>query len=163
MLELHIIHRHERVMTITTDRIERETLIAAPQDRVWAMVAQPGWWVADEGSLTDEVAEEGRSVLAKNSAYGEFPVRVEKVDPTSYLAYRWASAFPGVELRDDNSTLVEFTLTPEGDGTRLRVVESGFGSLAGATEQIDQAQQQNADGWIEVLDSFRSRVEKAAA
>ena len=76
MLELHIIHRHERVMTITTDRIERETLIAAPQDRVWAMVAQPGWWVADEGSLTDEVAEEGRSVLAKNSAYGEFPVRV---------------------------------------------------------------------------------------
>lgn len=148
---------------MTTDRIERDTLIAAPQDRVWAMVAQPGWWVADEGSLADEVAQEGRSVVAKNSVYGEFPVRVEKVDPTSYLAYRWASAFPGAQLSDDNSTLVEFTLSSEGDHTRLRVVESGFGSLAGATEQVDQARQQNADGWIEVLAGFRSRVENVAA
>jgi uncharacterized protein YndB with AHSA1/START domain len=39
-------------------------------------------------------------------------VRVEKVAPPTYVAYRWVSAFPGEELPDDNSTLVEFTLTP---------------------------------------------------
>lgn len=148
---------------MTTDRIERDTLIAAAQDHVWAMVARPGWWVADEGSLAAEIAQEGRSVVAKNSTYGEFPVSVEKVDPTSYLAYRWASAFPGAPLSSDNSTLVEFMLTSEGDHTRLRVVESGFASLVGAPDQIDDAQAQNAVGWIEVLDGFRSRVENAAA
>ncbi|MGW1006637.1 hypothetical protein [Streptomyces sp. NPDC002520] len=33
------------------DRIERETLIAAPLERVWSLVAQPGFWVADKASL----------------------------------------------------------------------------------------------------------------
>ena len=148
---------------MSEDRIERETLIAAPLERVWSLVTQPGFWVAEEADLAGTEAREGESMVATNAQYGDFPVRVERVEPPTYVAYRWASAFPGQELRADNSTLVEFTLTPEGDGTRLRVVESGFGSLAGATEQIDQAQQQNADGWIEVLDGFRSRVEKAAA
>ncbi|GAB3715557.1 SRPBCC domain-containing protein [Mariniluteicoccus flavus] len=148
---------------MTTDRIERETLIAAPLDRVWAMVAQPGWWVADEGTLTQQLAEEGQSMVAKNSTYGEFPVRVEKVDPPSYLAYRWASAFPGAELRDDNSTLVEFLLSIEGDATRLRVVESGFGSLTGPEDHRDKAMDQNADGWGHVLADFRTRVEATLA
>lgn len=115
---------------MSMDRIERETLIAASLDRVWSLVAEPGFWVADQGTLTGSTAREGESLVAKNAEYGNFPVRVEKVEPQTYLAYRWASAFPGEELREDNSTLVEFTLTPEGDKTRLRVVESGFAALA---------------------------------
>jgi uncharacterized protein YndB with AHSA1/START domain len=113
------------------DRIERETLIAAPLERVWSLVTQPGFWVADEASLPGTVAREGESMIAKNPHHGDFPVRVEKVEPPTYVAYRWTSAFPGQELREDNSTLVEFTLTAEGDKTRLRVVESGFAALAG--------------------------------
>lgn len=148
---------------MNADRIERDTLIEASLERVWSLVAEPGFWVADEGSLAGTVAREGKSVVARNSEYGEFPVRVEKVEPPTYLAYRWASAFPGQELREDNSTLVEFTLSREGDKTRLRVVESGFAALAGSEELRDKALKDNTGGWPQVLDAFRKRAEQPAA
>jgi len=148
---------------MSEDRIERETLIAAPLERVWSLVAQPGFWVADKASLPGTVAREGESLVAKNSNYGDFPVRVEKVQPPTYLAYRWASAFPGQELRADNSTLVEFTLIPEGDMTRLRVVESGFAALAGSEDLRRQAMKDNTGGWPQELDALKSRAEQPDA
>lgn len=147
---------------MTEDRIERETLIAASLERVWSLVTQPGFWVADEGTLEGTLATEGESLVAKNTQYGEFPVRVERVKPQTYVSYRWASAFPGQELRDDNSTLVEFTLTTEGDQTRLRVVESGFAGLAGSQELRSQALKDNTGGWAEVLDAFKARAEQSS-
>ncbi|MCJ0874409.1 SRPBCC domain-containing protein [Streptomyces sp. AP-93] len=148
---------------MNADRIERDTLIEASLERVWSLVAEPGFWVADEGSLTGTVAREGESIVAKNSEYGEFPVRVEKVEPPTYLAYRWASAFPGQELREDNSTLVEFTLSREGNKTRLRVVESGFAALAGSEELRGKALKDNTGGWPQVLDAFKKRAEQPAS
>ena len=148
---------------MSADRIERETLIAAPLERVWSLVAEPGFWVAEEGSMSGTVAQEGESVVARNAEYGDFPVRVEKVEPPTYLAYRWASAFPGEELREDNSTLVEFTLTPEGGNTRLRVVESGFAALAGSEELRRQAVKDNTGGWPQELDALKTRAEQPPA
>ncbi len=145
---------------MTADRIERETLISAPLERVWSLVAEPGFWVAEKASLPGSVAKEGESMVARNPEYGDFPVRVEKVEPPTYLAYRWASAFPGQELREDNSTLVEFTLTPEGDKTRLRVVESGFASLAGSEELRRKAVRDNTGGWPQELDALKARAEQ---
>ncbi len=147
---------------MSEDRIERETLIVAPLERVWALVAEPGFWVADKASLPGTVAKEGESMVARNAEYGDFPVRVEKVEPPTYLAYRWASAFPGEELREDNSTLVEFTLTSEGDKTRLRVVESGFAALAGSEELRRRAVKDNTGGWPQVLDALKTRAEEPA-
>ncbi len=148
---------------MSEDRIERETLIEASLDRVWSLVAQPGFWVADAASLPGTVAREGESMVAKNAEHGDFPVRVEKVDPPNYLAYRWASAFPGQELSEDNSTLVEFTLTREGDKTRLRVVESGFAALAASEELRTQAVKDNTGGWPQVLDALKKRAEQPSA
>ncbi|MEV0381187.1 SRPBCC domain-containing protein [Nonomuraea sp. NPDC050643] len=145
---------------MSEDRIERETLIAASLERVWSLVTQPGFWVADKESLPGTVAREGESIVAKNAEYGEFPVRVEKVEPPTYVAYRWASAFPGQELQEGNSTLVEFTLTQEGARTRLRVVESGFAALAASEEQRSQAVKDNTGGWPLELDALRKRAEQ---
>ncbi|MFC4591984.1 SRPBCC domain-containing protein [Sphaerisporangium corydalis] len=147
---------------MSEDRIERETLIAASLERVWSLVNQPGFWVAEEASLVGTVAREGETMVAKNPQYGEFPVRVEKVRPQTYVAYRWTSAFPGQELRADNSTLVEFTLTPEGDKTRLRVVESGFAALNGTEEVRGRAVKDNTEGWPQVLDAFKKRAEQSS-
>ena len=148
---------------MSEDRIERETLIEASLERVWSLVAQPGFWVADKASLPGTVAREGETMVAKNPEYGDFPVRVEKVEPPTYLAYRWASAFPGEELREDNSTLVEFTLTPEGGRTRLRVVESGFAALAGSEELRGRAVKDNTGGWAQELDALKTRAEQPSA
>ncbi len=147
---------------MSEDRIEREALIAAPLERVWSLVAEPGFWVADKASLPGTVAREGETMVAKNLEYGDFPVRVEKVEPPTYLAYRWASAFPGAALREDNSTLVEFTLTAEGDKTRLRVVESGFAALAGSEELRRNAVRDNTGGWPQELDALKTRAEQSS-
>jgi uncharacterized protein YndB with AHSA1/START domain len=148
---------------MSEDRIERETLISASLERVWSLVAQPGFWVADKASLPGTVAREGETLVAKNSEHGDFPVRVEKVQPPTYLSYRWASAFPGEELRADNSTLVEFTLAREGDRTRLRVVESGFAALAGSDELRSSSLKDNTEGWPLELDALKTRAEQPAA
>jgi uncharacterized protein YndB with AHSA1/START domain len=143
---------------MSEDRIERETLIDAPVERVWSLVAQPGFWATDAASVAGTVAQAGESVVVTGS-HGEFPVRVETVTPPTYLAYRWASLFPGEQLREDNSTLVEFTLVAEGDQTRLRVVESGFSTLAASEEQRSKAVQDNSGGWPQVLKALKARAE----
>jgi uncharacterized protein YndB with AHSA1/START domain len=141
---------------MSVDRIERETLIEASLERVWSLVIEPGFWVADNPG---GVAVEGESMVASNPQYGDFPVRVEKVQPQTYVAYRWASGFPGQPLSDDNTTLIEFTLIPEGErSTRLRVVESGFAALA--ADVAAQAYKDNSGGWVEVLDAFQKRAEQ---
>jgi uncharacterized protein YndB with AHSA1/START domain len=145
---------------MSEDRIERDTLIEASLERVWSLVAQPGFWVADKASLPGTVAREGDVLVAKNSEHGDFPVRVEKVEPPTYLAYRWTSAFPGEELREDNSTLVEFTLTREGDRTRLRVVESGFTALAGSEDLRRRNLKDHTQGWPLELEALKSRAEE---
>ncbi|WP_439681191.1 SRPBCC domain-containing protein [Embleya sp. MST-111070] len=145
---------------MSVDRIERETLIEASLERVWSLVAQPGFWVADKASLPGTVAREGEEMVAKNPEYGDFPVRVVKVDPPTYLAYRWASAFPGEALREDNSTLVEFMLTAEGGRTRLRVVESGFAALTGSEKLRGKAVEDNTGGWYQELTALKTRAEQ---
>lgn len=144
------------------DRIERETLIAASVERVWSLVATPGWWVSDEENPPEGVAAPGESTIARHSEHGDFPVRVERVEPPTYVAYRWVSAFPGEELRGENSTLVEFTLTPEGDKTRLRVLETGFDSLPTTDENRQNVINDHTGGWVECLDFARTRSEQAA-
>jgi uncharacterized protein YndB with AHSA1/START domain len=118
--------------------------------------------VAEEASLAGTVAREDESMVAKNAQYGDFPVRVEKVEPPTYVAYRWASAFPGEELREDNSTLVEFTLTSEDGKTRLRVVESGFSTLNTSEDLRENAVRFNTEGWPQVFDMLKGRVEQTS-
>jgi len=141
------------------DMIKRDTLIDASVERVWSLVSAPGFWVADPESVKGTTAVEGESTVAKNPEFGEFPVRVVKVEPPSYVAYRWAPASPGQELTEGNSTLVEFTLSAEGDKTRLTVVESGFAALAVSEEVRATTVANLTEGWPQVLDAAKKRVE----
>jgi uncharacterized protein YndB with AHSA1/START domain len=148
---------------MSVDRIERDTLIAAPLERVWSLVVEPGFWAAGEGNSSGAVATEGESMVVKHPEHGDFPVRVEKVQPPTYVAYRWVSAFPGEELREDNSTLVEFTLTQEGDKTRLRVVESGFSALTTSEDNRLNVIKDHTGGWSACFDVLRKRSEEPLA
>jgi uncharacterized protein YndB with AHSA1/START domain len=144
-------------MTVN-DHIEREVFIAAPPERVWPLVAEPGFWATDDESVRGTQVREGDSLVARHSEHGEFPMRVEKADPPRYLAYRWNSAFPGEALREDNSTLVEFTLTPEAGGTRLRVVESGFAALPTSEANRQNVIKDHTAGWELCLPALAART-----
>lgn len=143
------------------DRIERDTLIDAPVERVWPLVATPGFWVALPADGEGGDAVEGGTAVVGHAEHGEFPVRVVKVEPPSYIAYRWAPATPGRDLVEGNSTLVEFTLSAEGGKTRLTVVESGFAALAVPDDVRARTVGNLTEGWPQVLDAAKKHVEES--
>lgn len=142
------------------DRIEREILIAAPPDRVWAVITAPQMWLGpDHADPAGFDLREG----AQFAFQGNYPMHIERIQPNRYLAFRWANRFPPQQPREGNSTLVEYTLAPEADGTRtrLRVVESGFASLTALPEdERRQAAKDNTGAWDGVLDHVRNETEQ---
>jgi uncharacterized protein YndB with AHSA1/START domain len=126
--------------------VEREVYVEARPETVWTAVTQPetlSRWYAYGGAEID--LRPGGRLLLRWDEHGEFRGFVEKVEPGRRFAYRYAVE-PGVEPAPGNANLVEFTLTPEAEGTRLLVVESGF-------ERLDDEQDvaQSAQAWDNAL------------
>ncbi|MGW9170248.1 SRPBCC family protein [Streptomyces decoyicus] len=150
----------------TEDRIEREISIAAPVERVWAVLTEPehvGAWFG-QGEPTPVDLRPGGIMELDHGEYGQFPTKIVKVDPPHHFSYRWASAYPGDVAVEGNSTLVEFTLTPEGDGTRLRVVESGFtGLVIPEGRRKTAGYESHSEGWSGQVENIRRYAEQLAA
>ena len=147
------------------DQIERETIIDAPIERVWALITEAehlGRWFGDAGAEVD--LRPGGAMVLRWSEHGTSHGRVVAVEPHTRFAYRWAPFQDpsGDEPGEGNSTLVEFTLEPEGDGPRLRVVESGFASLATSEEQRAKNVESNTGGWEFETGELREYAEKVA-
>jgi uncharacterized protein YndB with AHSA1/START domain len=142
------------------DKIEREIAINASIERVWDLVSEPGWWIGDGDRSGQRRERQGDLEVVEDPKYGRFPVRLEAAEPRHYVSYRWASTFPGEEPHNGNSTLVEFWLTEHGNGTRVRVVESGFASLAASEDAIRQSVAGNVDGWAQQFGILRAEAEQ---
>ena len=151
---------------MTADQIERETVIAAPVERVWALITEAehvGRWFGDSGAEVD--LRPGGAMTLRWSEHGTSIARIEQVEPHSLFSYRWAPFEDpgGEEPVEGNSTLVEFTLAAEGDGTRLRVVESGFAGLHCSHEQRAANLEGNTAGWKAELGELEAYASKVAA
>jgi uncharacterized protein YndB with AHSA1/START domain len=147
------------------DQIERETVINAPVERVWELITEAehlGRWFGDAGAEVD--LRPGGELVLRWTEYGTSRGRIVEVEPRTRLSYRWAPFKDpgGEEPVEGNSTLVEFTLQPEGDGTRLRVVESGFASLATSEDQRAKNINGNTEGWKAELGELRDYAAKVA-
>jgi uncharacterized protein YndB with AHSA1/START domain len=116
------------------DLIEREVLIEASRERVWA-------------ALTDRVN------------HGTYHAVVKRADEPSFLSYRWARG-SDAEPAEGNSTLVEFTLTDVFAGTLLRVVETGFASLRAAEAEQARAAADSTEGWQSELAGLKDHAER---
>jgi uncharacterized protein YndB with AHSA1/START domain len=127
-------------------RIEREIVIEAPVEVVWAVVTEPehiSQWFSDSVDLD---LKPGGGAVLRWREHGAVNGRVERVEPPHHFSFRWVVG-PGPELAEDNSTLVEFSLSAEGESTRLRVVESGFRNLAGSEDENQQRFDSHRRGW----------------
>jgi uncharacterized protein YndB with AHSA1/START domain len=146
---------------MTPDRIERELLISAPVERVWAVLTEPqhvGVWFG-QGEPVAVDLRPGGIMMIDHGEHGSFPTLIEKVDPPNYFAYRWASAYPGEPATEQNSTLVEFTLIPEDGQTRLKLTESGFATaVMPATQDRSDLFESHSTGWTGVLEAFTRRL-----
>jgi uncharacterized protein YndB with AHSA1/START domain len=148
---------------VDTDRIEREIVIQAPIEQVWATLTEAEHvrqWFAFDGAEVD--LRPGGAIVHTWNEHGTFHARVEKVDPPRAFSYRWALV-ADEQPRDGNSTLVEFSLEQKGDGTRLRVVEGGFATLEGSAESRSRHVAENRSGWQGAFDGLQAYVAQRAA
>ncbi|MFM9368588.1 ATPase [Streptomyces sp. Da 82-17] len=144
------------------DRIARQIDIDAPAERVWDLVARPGWYIND-GAVDAEpdLRYEDDVAVVRHPTLGEFRFRTVTLDKPRYAAFRWI----GTPYRDGStpSTLVEFWIDErDGGGVTLRVVESGFSGLADDPAAWLKEREGNDKGWLVELEAAKTYVEKGA-
>jgi uncharacterized protein YndB with AHSA1/START domain len=134
---------------MVADSIEREVLIDAPPEVVWSIVTKPehiaGWF--SESAQVD--LRPGGELVLSWERLGTVTAVVEEVQRPRVFSFRWVSPEPDrdAELREGYYTLVAFMLQPEGDGTLLRVVESGFAHIDGTEAYNAQLAERHRNGW----------------
>ena len=147
--------------TQTIDRIEKITVLRAPQSRVWNALAdakQFGTWF---GIALDEPFTAGRTVKGQMTYRGEqitIDFVVEKVDPEEHFAYRWHpyAIDPKKDYSAEPMTLVEFRLKTVPEGTQLTVTESGFDRIP--AHRRDEAYRMNNGGWTSQIEKLNRYV-----
>jgi uncharacterized protein YndB with AHSA1/START domain len=152
------------MMSTMSNRYEREEFIAAPLARVWAAISEPAQlkeWFAEPTYPLTPGGEGTLHFRFDDGSEATPPVQVVATEPPHRFAFRWRShsADPAKSVADQANTLVEITLAEEADGTRVRIVESGFEALpddVGAT-----ALRENTQGWDEVLRNLVTYVTRA--
>lgn len=138
--------------------VERSISIAASPQKVFAFVSIPGWFI-NEGTYREHRIDEisGRDFVVHDETHGAFEIRAVTLDEPEYAAFAWVSREFGA------STLVEFFVIPEGEGTLLRVKESGFESLSDDEVRVREAFEGNDNGWALELGVAKAHLEPAAS
>jgi uncharacterized protein YndB with AHSA1/START domain len=139
------------------DRIERQIDIGAPAQRVWDLVAEPGWYINDGTIVDHRIERDGGTSVVHDPTHGAFRFRTVELDPPRYAAFRWLSDEPGPD-GGEASTLVQFWIDERADGVTLRVVESGFASLGGSEDDRRRRVAENSDGWETELAAARRHL-----
>ncbi|GAC1580383.1 MAG: SRPBCC family protein [Sphingomicrobium sp.] len=141
------------------DKIEQNISLSVPLERVWRAVSDHrefGTWFK---VTLDQPFVAGQASTGHMTNKGYEQVRwnalVDAVEPPYRLAFRWHpyAIEPGRDYSNEPTTLVEIMLEADGDGTRLRVVESGFDALP--YSRRDEAFRMNSNGWAKQLENIR--------
>jgi uncharacterized protein YndB with AHSA1/START domain len=134
-----------------SDRIEKQTLLRAPQSRVWRALTD-----AEEFGAWFRVKFEGHFVRGERIQGGitqpgyehvTLEIIVEAIEPETLFSFRWHpyAVDANQSYASEPTTLVEFRLEPVAGGTRLTVVESGFDRVPASRR--DEAFLRNSEGW----------------
>ena len=145
----------EVVIVAAADRIEREVYVPAPVDRVWRVLTTPEHirnWFAPGGCEIDP--HPGGRLRFRWEERGEFHGLVERVVADALFCFRLAHEPDRAPVDPGQSTLVEFTLSPEGEGTRLRLTESGIRALAVFEETRARHAEYAALAWASALEEL---------
>jgi uncharacterized protein YndB with AHSA1/START domain len=136
--------RCREVAVEVPDSIERELILPVPPARVWTALTQPDQLTAWFGThATIDLRPGGEVIFTWDGSTGPLGKSrgvIEVVEPSNRFVFRWQSVADDVPM-----TRVEFTLEPHPEGTRLRLVESGFASLPPALR--GRARGDHRDGW----------------
>ena len=124
-----------------TVTVERE--IAHPPEKIWRALTQPH--LIEEWLMKSDFAPVAGHRFDFRADWGSVDCEVLEVEPNRTLSYSWAAM--GLE------SVVTWTLTPSGAGTRLRMEQTGFRA------DQEQAYQGAKFGWSK----FFAKLEQVLA
>lgn len=130
--------------------IVREIRIDAAPEIVFDVVSDPAhvqqWW-ADEAGYAAVPGSAGQIVLTgPGGRQVSVAFQVVEVVPHRLFSFRWTHP-EGEPARESNSFLVTFELEPAGDGTLLRMTETGFRERGWEAAVLEQAYREHCAGW----------------
>jgi uncharacterized protein YndB with AHSA1/START domain len=148
---------------MSSDRIEKQISLRAPRSVVWRALTdyqQFGEWFRVRLETPFTAGQESRgNITYPGYEHLRFIAYVDRIEPESYFAFRWHPypADPDHDYTVETPTLVEFTLADEGEGTLLKVVESGFDQIPAGRR--DEAFRMNSRGWEGQMGNIQRYVE----
>lgn len=159
---------------MTTDRIEKRIVLAAPRERVWRAVSDArefGRWFGVEfdgpfaagarltGRIVPTTADPEVARLQEPHRGKPFEFFVEAIEPMHRILFRWHpfAVEPGVDYSSEPSTLIVFELQDAAGGTELRITESGFDRIP--IERRAKAFAANDSGWSHQAQLIRKYLE----
>ena len=132
-------------------RIEREIEIDASPATVFEVITSPEhltqWW-PDEAVVEPTPGAVGELVFGdRSSGEAHIPqITVVEVERPRLFSFRWV--YPEDEdAREGNSLLVTFELFARGDGTLLRMTETGFREKGWEVAVLEQQYREHVEGW----------------
>jgi uncharacterized protein YndB with AHSA1/START domain len=135
-----------------TGTIEREIFVEAAPEIVFDVVSSPEhvrqWW-PDDARYEPSPGSTGEISFGDNVV----ALTVIEAKPPRTFTFRWTQP-TGTEPVPGNSLLVTFDLTPSGDGTLIRMTETGFREMGWETAVLEEQYQDHAKGW----DHFLPRI-----
>lgn len=142
--------------------IERSIYVDAAPEIVFDVVSKPEhvekWW-PDRADYALVPGEPGRIVFGAPGSgaagSGSSAAKIEQftvvdVRPPRSFSFRWNHA-SGETAAPGNSYLVTFDLTPSGEGTMLRMTESGFRERGWGEALVEQNYRDHENGWDHFL------------
>lgn len=137
------------------DRIERIIhLNCAPREAWQALTTSKGLsaWFGEQASIDLRAGGAASMTFASGMTVD---MRVERVEEPALFAYTWRLL--DLPKDDPRRTYVEFTLAPDGDGTLLSVIESGFAQLPIDTRR--ESYDSHSEGWTRELAELAEYVD----
>ncbi|MFK4085614.1 SRPBCC domain-containing protein [Kribbella sp. NPDC020789] len=137
--------------------IARELRIDASPEVVYEVISTPEhlreWW-PDEADLKAEAGAVGTITF---DTHGVVPLTVVEADPPRRFAFRWTHP-AGEAAGPANSLLTTFDLVPDGDGTLLKFLETGFDEAGRSDDELKD----HTSGWDHFLPRLTSYAERVA-
>lgn len=146
--------------------ITKQIRIAASPEVVYEVVSRPEhiaqWWTDDADFVS---APGGTGVLRWDQRAVTKPFQVEitvvEAVPGELFSFRWV--YPEREAATpENSMLVTFALTPDGDGTVLTVTEDGMREKGWEAAVLEEYYTSHDEGWTRHLADLATYAAKLA-
>ncbi|WP_378729658.1 SRPBCC domain-containing protein [Nocardia brasiliensis] len=132
-------------------QIERTLYIEASPEVVYEVISSPAhlkeWW-PDDVELEPVPGAVGELVWGDRSSPDAetVPITVVDAQPPRLFSFRWIH--PADEpAAVGNSMFVTFELTPSGEGTTVRMTETGFREMGWEVAVLEQQYNEHCEGW----------------